>query len=61
MKLFITEKSDYLLPKFKMVTPAVSEQGSILIDEDTNVIFQFKNLSKLMKLKLKIATSVLDQ
>jgi type II secretory pathway component HofQ len=44
-----------------MVTPVVSEEGSILIDEDTNVVFQFKNLSKLMKLKLKIATMVLDK
>jgi hypothetical protein len=54
------ENSDFLLPKFKMVTPVLAEEGVISIDEDTNVIFEVKNLSKLMKMKLKIAIVVLN-
>lgn len=42
-----------------MVTPVLSEEGSIEIDEDTNVKFEIKNLSKVMKMRLKIAAMVL--
>jgi hypothetical protein len=56
---FFVENSDYLLPKFKMVTPVLSEEGSIPIDEDTKVTFEVKNLSKMRAMKLKIAIMVL--
>lgn len=43
-----------------MVTPVLTEEGLITIDENTKVIFEIKNLSKMMKMKLKIALMVID-
>lgn len=45
----------FLLPKFKMSTPVLSEEGMISIHEDGVVRWEIKNLSKMMKMKLKIA------
>ncbi|KAI6176745.1 CRAL-TRIO domain-containing protein [Aphelenchoides bicaudatus] len=54
------EDSNLLLPKFKMVTPVLSEEGSVIIEENTDVTFEIKNLSKLMKMKLKLALILID-
>ncbi|KAI6234987.1 CRAL-TRIO domain-containing protein [Aphelenchoides besseyi] len=53
--------TDFILPKFKMVTPVLSEEGSIDIDEDCTINFDFKNISKMMKMKLKFATKVVNR
>uniref|UniRef100_A0A915DR11 Uncharacterized protein n=1 Tax=Ditylenchus dipsaci TaxID=166011 RepID=A0A915DR11_9BILA len=56
----IKDEQEYLLPCFKMSTPALSEEGSILITENCQLKLEIKNISNLMKMKLKIAVHLLD-
>ena len=48
----------WILPKFRVSTPQLSDEGFVEIKEDGDISFEIKNLSKLMKMKLKFATQI---
>ena len=53
------DKRDFAVPKLKMVTPVLNEEGSVLASEDCLLTIEITNLSKLMKLKLSMATAII--
>ncbi|CAD5216681.1 unnamed protein product [Bursaphelenchus okinawaensis] len=55
-----TDQSHFLHPRFKMITPVLAEEGIVMVLDDGKVTFEIKNLSKMMKMKLKIATQLMD-
>ncbi|KAF7639624.1 CRAL-TRIO domain-containing protein [Meloidogyne graminicola] len=54
------EFGNYLFPRLKMCSPILSEEGSILINEKGKLKFEIKNLSRMMKMKLKIALLIIN-
>ena len=52
---FVNSDEEYLLPKFRASTPAISDEGVIEIKKDTELRFEMRNLSRHMKMKLKFA------
>ena len=51
----LLDGKDYLLPHYKLSTPVLAEEGAIPIAENCKLRFEVRNLSKFMKMKLKIA------
>jgi hypothetical protein len=49
------EKQGILIPRLKMSSPVLPEEGSFYIKEDGEIKLEIKNLSKMLKMKLKIA------
>uniref|UniRef100_A0AC34F9C2 Uncharacterized protein n=1 Tax=Panagrolaimus sp. ES5 TaxID=591445 RepID=A0AC34F9C2_9BILA len=56
---FVNSDGEYLLPKFKATTPAISDEGIIEIKKDGELRFEMRNLSRLMKMKLKFAAMLI--
>uniref|UniRef100_A0A914Z4K3 CRAL-TRIO domain-containing protein n=1 Tax=Panagrolaimus superbus TaxID=310955 RepID=A0A914Z4K3_9BILA len=56
---FVNSDGEYLLPKFKATTPAISDEGIIEIKKDSELRFEMRNLSRLMKMKLKFAAMLI--
>uniref|UniRef100_A0AC34Q5G4 CRAL-TRIO domain-containing protein n=1 Tax=Panagrolaimus sp. JU765 TaxID=591449 RepID=A0AC34Q5G4_9BILA len=48
-----------ILPKFRMSTPVLSDEGIVQVDQTGQIKFEIRNLSKLMKMKLKFAAQIL--
>uniref|UniRef100_A0A914EA08 CRAL-TRIO domain-containing protein n=1 Tax=Acrobeloides nanus TaxID=290746 RepID=A0A914EA08_9BILA len=51
----VHEKQGILIPRLKMSSPVVPEEGSFYIKEDGEIKLEITNLSKMLKMKLKIA------
>lgn len=51
---------DYLLPRIKMCTPLLAEEGAIPICADGNLRLELKNASRIMRMKLRIALRLID-
>uniref|UniRef100_A0A183CBA7 CRAL-TRIO domain-containing protein n=1 Tax=Globodera pallida TaxID=36090 RepID=A0A183CBA7_GLOPA len=49
------DEGEYLLPHFRMSTPMLAEEGSVPIAHDMRIRVEVKNLSKLMRMKLRAA------
>jgi len=47
--------NDYLIPRLRMSTPFLAEEGAIAITENCNLRMEIKNTSKILRMKLKIA------
>nr|CAD2135632.1 unnamed protein product [Meloidogyne enterolobii] len=54
------EKGNYLLPRFKMCSPLLAEEGAVLIKENGKLNFELRNLSRMMKMKLRIALRLIN-
>uniref|UniRef100_A0A915M7C0 CRAL-TRIO domain-containing protein n=1 Tax=Meloidogyne javanica TaxID=6303 RepID=A0A915M7C0_MELJA len=54
------EKGNYLLPRFKMCSPLLAEEGAVLIKENGKLNFELRNLSRMMKMKLRIALRIIN-
>ncbi|KAL3095330.1 hypothetical protein niasHS_007429 [Heterodera schachtii] len=54
------ENGDYLLPHFRMSTPMLAEEGAVPVEKDMRIRVEVKNLSKLMKMKLRAAFLLID-
>jgi hypothetical protein len=48
-----------LLPRLRMSSPLLAEEGAIRLEHDGGVRLEIKNLSKMLKMKLEIATLVI--
>uniref|UniRef100_A0AC35GXG0 CRAL-TRIO domain-containing protein n=1 Tax=Panagrolaimus sp. PS1159 TaxID=55785 RepID=A0AC35GXG0_9BILA len=56
---FVNSDGEYLLPKFKATTPEIPDEGVIEIKKDGELKFEMRNLSRLMKMKLKFAAMLI--
>uniref|UniRef100_A0A1I8B687 CRAL-TRIO domain-containing protein n=1 Tax=Meloidogyne hapla TaxID=6305 RepID=A0A1I8B687_MELHA len=54
------EYGNYLLPRFKMSTPLLAEEGAVPIKENGKLNFELRNLSRMMKMKLRIALRLIN-
>uniref|UniRef100_A0A7E4VVJ6 CRAL-TRIO domain-containing protein n=1 Tax=Panagrellus redivivus TaxID=6233 RepID=A0A7E4VVJ6_PANRE len=55
---FIDDYGRFLMPKFKTSTPVLADEGCIQLPTSGNIRFEMKNLSKMMKMKVKAAFHV---
>ena len=55
-----SEFGNYLLPRFKMCSPILAEEGSIPINKTGKLKFEIRNLSRMMKMKLRIALRLIN-
>lgn len=51
---------EYLLPRLRLSTPLLAEEGEAKISEDCEIAVEIKNLSKIMRMTLKIALKLIN-
>ena len=56
----LSERGEYLLPRLRMSTPLLAEEGTIPIREDAKLRLEVRNLSRMLKMKLKIALQLVN-
>ena len=56
----LADKREYAVPRFKMATPVLSEEGVVVAEEDCLLTLEIRNLSKMMKMKLRLATLLVN-